>query len=244
MLIRPWPPSSIRASLASSFAGTLTRARASISERPLRLIRSTSRHGRMGSSSGRRSRRWRRDLDFPPRHSPGAASRTTARARACPFPMDFLVTLPLATLSSAARLSTIGFCAVRRNRSLSQPVKRVCVCGNETRAMMKHPSPSDFVIDVTDTHVIVTFNPSGRPYTFGRLSAPLTTGARANAPKSAAWLTSVMCPSTGAWNAPTPMLATPDASSTTKSATGSTSHASTGSTWCYGRRRKGLPRLS
>ena len=36
-----------------------------------------------------------------------------------------------------------------------------CVCGNETRAMMKHPSPSDFVIDVTDTHVIVTFNPSG-----------------------------------------------------------------------------------
>jgi hypothetical protein len=86
--------------------------------------------------------------------------------------MGFLATLPLATLSSAARLSTIGFCTVQRNRTFSQLVKRVCMCGNETRAMMEHPSPSDFVIDVTDTHVIVTFNPSGRPYTFGRLVDP------------------------------------------------------------------------
>jgi hypothetical protein len=37
---------------------------------------------------------------------------------------------------------------------------------------MKHPTPSDFVIDVTETHVNVTFKSSGRPYRFGRLADP------------------------------------------------------------------------
>ncbi len=37
---------------------------------------------------------------------------------------------------------------------------------------MNHPAPSDFTIDVTDTHVNVIFKPSGRPYTFGRLIDP------------------------------------------------------------------------
>jgi hypothetical protein len=37
---------------------------------------------------------------------------------------------------------------------------------------MKHPTLSDFDIGVTDTHVKVTFKPTGRLYTFGRLSDP------------------------------------------------------------------------
>ena len=37
---------------------------------------------------------------------------------------------------------------------------------------MNHPAPSDFTIDVTDTHVNVIFKPSGRPYTFSRLIDP------------------------------------------------------------------------
>jgi hypothetical protein len=37
---------------------------------------------------------------------------------------------------------------------------------------MKHPTPSDFVIDVTEAHVNVTFNPNGRLYRFGRLADP------------------------------------------------------------------------
>jgi hypothetical protein len=37
---------------------------------------------------------------------------------------------------------------------------------------MNHPAPSDFTIDVTDTHVNVIFKPSGRPYTFCRLIDP------------------------------------------------------------------------
>jgi hypothetical protein len=37
---------------------------------------------------------------------------------------------------------------------------------------MKHPSPCDFMVDVTDTHVKIMFKPSGRSYTFGRLADP------------------------------------------------------------------------
>ena len=37
---------------------------------------------------------------------------------------------------------------------------------------MKHPTPSDFVIDVTEAHVNVTFKPNGRLYRFGRLADP------------------------------------------------------------------------
>ena len=37
---------------------------------------------------------------------------------------------------------------------------------------MKHPTPSDFAVDVTDTHVNIMFKSSGRPYTFGRLADP------------------------------------------------------------------------
>jgi hypothetical protein len=37
---------------------------------------------------------------------------------------------------------------------------------------MKHPTPSDFDIGVTDANVNVTFMPTGRFYTFGRLTDP------------------------------------------------------------------------
>ena len=37
---------------------------------------------------------------------------------------------------------------------------------------MRHPTPSDFVIDVTEAHVNVTFKPNGRLYCFGRLADP------------------------------------------------------------------------
>jgi hypothetical protein len=37
---------------------------------------------------------------------------------------------------------------------------------------MKRPTPSDFALDVRDTHVNVMFKPSGRSYTFGRLTDP------------------------------------------------------------------------
>jgi hypothetical protein len=37
---------------------------------------------------------------------------------------------------------------------------------------MRHPTPSDFVIDVTEAHVNLTFKPNGRPYCFGRLADP------------------------------------------------------------------------
>lgn len=37
---------------------------------------------------------------------------------------------------------------------------------------MKHPTPSDFLISVTDANVTVTFKPTGRFYTFGVLSDP------------------------------------------------------------------------
>ena len=37
---------------------------------------------------------------------------------------------------------------------------------------MRHPTPSDFVIDVTEAHVNVTFKPNGRLYRFGRLADP------------------------------------------------------------------------
>ena len=37
---------------------------------------------------------------------------------------------------------------------------------------MKHLTPSEFDITVTDAHVNVTFKPTGRFYTFGRLTDP------------------------------------------------------------------------
>jgi hypothetical protein len=37
---------------------------------------------------------------------------------------------------------------------------------------MKHPTPSDFTVEMTETHVNVIFKPSGRHYTFGRLVDP------------------------------------------------------------------------
>ena len=37
---------------------------------------------------------------------------------------------------------------------------------------MKKPTAYDFVVDVTDTHVNVVFNPNGSLYTFGRLVDP------------------------------------------------------------------------
>jgi hypothetical protein len=37
---------------------------------------------------------------------------------------------------------------------------------------MKHPTPSDFVIDVTEAHVSVVFKPSESHYSFGRLADP------------------------------------------------------------------------
>jgi hypothetical protein len=37
---------------------------------------------------------------------------------------------------------------------------------------MKHPTPSDFTVDVSEAHVSVVFNPSDSQYSFGRLADP------------------------------------------------------------------------
>jgi hypothetical protein len=37
---------------------------------------------------------------------------------------------------------------------------------------MKHPSPSDFVVDVKESHVNVIFKPSDSHYSFERLADP------------------------------------------------------------------------
>jgi hypothetical protein len=37
---------------------------------------------------------------------------------------------------------------------------------------MKHPTPSDFTVDVQESHVNVIFNPSDSHYSFGRLADP------------------------------------------------------------------------
>jgi hypothetical protein len=37
---------------------------------------------------------------------------------------------------------------------------------------MKHPTPSDFIVDVQESHVSVIFKPSDSHYSFGRLADP------------------------------------------------------------------------
>jgi len=37
---------------------------------------------------------------------------------------------------------------------------------------MKHPTPSDFIVDVQESHVSVLFKPSDSHYCFGRLADP------------------------------------------------------------------------
>ena len=37
---------------------------------------------------------------------------------------------------------------------------------------MKHPTPSDFIVNVEETNVSVIFKPSDSYYTFGRLADP------------------------------------------------------------------------
>jgi hypothetical protein len=37
---------------------------------------------------------------------------------------------------------------------------------------MKHPTPSDFIVDVQESHVSVLFKPSDSHYSFGRLADP------------------------------------------------------------------------
>jgi hypothetical protein len=37
---------------------------------------------------------------------------------------------------------------------------------------MKHPSPSDFIVNVQESHVSVIFKPSNSDYYFGRLADP------------------------------------------------------------------------
>ena len=37
---------------------------------------------------------------------------------------------------------------------------------------MKHPTPSDFTVDVQESHVNVIFKPSDSHYSFGRLADP------------------------------------------------------------------------
>jgi hypothetical protein len=70
------------------------------------------------------------------------------------------------------RKRTIG---VRRatcepSRTRTEAVE--CVMRLGYGSAMKHPTPSDFVINVTDANVNVIFKPSGRFYTFGRLADP------------------------------------------------------------------------
>jgi hypothetical protein len=62
------------------------------------------------------------------------------------------------------------------NQALPLPIP-VVGCAAELRSRswshtMKHPTPSDFVIDVTEAHVNVTFKPNGCLYCFGRLADP------------------------------------------------------------------------
>ena len=44
---------------------------------------------------------------------------------------------------------------------------------------MKYPSPADFVIDVTEAHVNVTFKPNGRLYCFAASLIPRTSSGLA-----------------------------------------------------------------
>jgi hypothetical protein len=37
---------------------------------------------------------------------------------------------------------------------------------------MKHPTPSDFIVNVKESHVLVIFKPSESYYNFGRLADP------------------------------------------------------------------------
>jgi hypothetical protein len=37
---------------------------------------------------------------------------------------------------------------------------------------MRHPTPSDFTVDVSEAHVSVVFKPSESRYSFGRLADP------------------------------------------------------------------------
>jgi hypothetical protein len=42
----------------------------------------------------------------------------------------------------------------------------------EVRKSMKHPTPSDFIVNVKESHVLVIFKPSESYYNFGRLADP------------------------------------------------------------------------
>src|SRR5215470_12421615 len=42
----------------------------------------------------------------------------------------------------------------------------------ETGKSMKHPTPSDFIVNVQESHVSVIFKPSDSYYSFGRLADP------------------------------------------------------------------------
>ena len=48
----------------------------------------------------------------------------------------------------------------------------VCVSASRGTKAMEHPTPSDFIVEVEEGHVSVTFKPTDSSYSFGRLADP------------------------------------------------------------------------
>jgi hypothetical protein len=46
------------------------------------------------------------------------------------------------------------------------------ISSTEAGKSMKHPTPSDFIVNVQESHVSVIFKPSDSYYSFGRLADP------------------------------------------------------------------------
>ena len=48
----------------------------------------------------------------------------------------------------------------------------VCVSASRGTKAMEHPTPSDFIVEVEEGHVSMTFKPTDSSYSFGRLADP------------------------------------------------------------------------
>src|SRR5260370_19515043 len=71
---------------------------------------------------------------------------------------------------------TVGDCAWplgRHQTELYAPKSRLNhACVSTEGKSMKHPTPSDFIVNVKESHVSVIFKPSDSYYNFGRLTDP------------------------------------------------------------------------
>src|SRR5215510_7942509 len=81
-------------------------------------------------------------------------------------------------------------CAIGWFRGGTPPIQnplRNAVFQSKAWKSMKHPTPSDFIVKVEESHVSVIFKPSNSDYYFGRLADPEDIPATIHRKKSLRW---------------------------------------------------------